>query len=95
MKRDELLKLLEKHKSELHSLGVRKLGIFGSYARGDETSQSDVDVLVRFSKIQFDSYMSVYYLLQKITGKRIDLVIESDLKPELKYVLREAIYVKI
>ena len=74
---------------------VKKIGIFGSYVKNKQKNRSDVDVIVEFDKISFENYIGLSRLLEKILGKKIDLVIESDLKPELEYVKEEAEYAKI
>lgn len=61
------------------------LGVFGSYARGEETQKSDVDLLVRFSKRKslFD-LAGVEEVLSKRLGRKVDLVTEGGLSPYLK-----------
>jgi len=90
--------ILEKIKSEkkkLKSKGVKKLGLFGSYAKGEQKQKSDVDFLIEFNKVDFEKYIFVLNLLEKMFNRKVDLVIEKDLKPELKYVMKEAKYVRI
>ncbi len=82
-------------REDLKSMGVRKLGIFGSFAKGKQTSKSDIDFIVKFDENTFDNYMSLYYLLKKLFKRKIDLVLEGNLKPELSYILKEAEYVEI
>ena len=91
----EILKIIEKNKNKLRKEGVKKIGLFGSYAQGKESKKSDIDFLIEFETIDFDRYMLILNLLEKIFQRKIDLVIEKDLKPELKYVKKEAKYVKI
>lgn len=95
MNKLEIIKLLKKHKTTLREYGVVRIGLFGSFLKGNSSLNSDIDLLVHFKNPNFDSYMQVYYFLQKITGRNVDLVIESDVKPEMKYVLKEAYYVKV
>jgi len=75
--------------------GVKKIGIFGSFARGEENQGSDVDILVEFDegKKTFDNYMDLKYFLQDLFGRKIDLVTIQALKPQLKEdILRGVIY---
>jgi predicted nucleotidyltransferase len=63
---------------------VEKAWIFGSYARSEEKSESDLDILVNFSpdsKVTLMKYVHIINDLRKLTGKRIDLVEEGQLKP--------------
>lgn len=91
----KILKEIENKKSELKKFGVKKIGLFGSFAKNKQHSRSDIDFLVTFNKVSFDNYFSLLRLFEKLFQKKIDLVIESDLKPELNYVKEEAEYVKI
>lgn len=91
----KIIKKIEEIKEEIKAKGVKKLGLFGSYAKGNQKKNSDIDILVKFENLNFNNYMELLFLLEKIFRKKIDLVIEEDLKPELNYVKKEAQYVKI
>lgn len=95
MNAKEIIKKIEENKREIKRLGVKKIGLFGSFAKNKQRKKSDIDFLVTFDKIDFDSYFSLLRMLEKIFKKKIDWVIERDLKPELNYVKNEAEYVKI
>ena len=90
-----ILEKIEMEKTKLKKRGVKKIGIFGSYVKGKQRKNSDIDILIEFEKIDADNFFYVLFLLERIFKKKIDLVIEKDLKPELKYVKKEAKYVKI
>lgn len=64
--------------------GVRSLGVFGSWARGEATPTSDVDILVDFEKPTFDQYMELKFHLEDLLQLRVDLVLRSNLKPALR-----------
>ena len=87
-----VINTLEKHKSEIKKYNVKKLGLFGSFLKGTQHKKSDMDFLVVFDKSTFDDYMDLKFLLEKIFNKKVDLVIENKLKPELQYVKEEAVY---
>ena len=76
--------------------GVRSIGMFGSYSRGEQTKKSDVDVLVVFSEgahVGFFKFLELEELLTKRLGVKVDLVTENALKPMLKdRVLKETVY---
>lgn len=93
--RNQVIKKLEKENKQLKKFGVKKIGLFGSVLKGTQNKRSDVDFLVSFKRTDFDSYTNLLILLEDLFRKRIDLVIESDLKPELKYVKKEAEYVRL
>ena len=67
-----------------HQNGVEFLGVFGSVAKGEETSNSDVDVLVRFGKNGVKGLMGMVAMerqLGKVFGKKVDLVTRDFLSP--------------
>lgn len=62
---------------------IEKAWIFGSYARSEENKKSDIDILVNFSpesKVTLFKYIHIVNDLQALTGKRIDLVEDGQLK---------------
>ncbi len=92
--RGDIFNLLEKHRAEIKSFGVRELGIFGSFARDEQTEKSDVDILVEMDLRTFDTYMNLLFFLEDLFGRKVDLVVKDTIKPIIKNrVLREAIYV--
>ncbi len=73
--------------------GVTRIGVFGSFARGEEEAESDVDILVEMSDPTFDRYMDLKFLLEDVFQRSVDLVLADTVKPLLKPVLeREALY---
>ena len=92
----EPLALLREHEPEIKNrFGIATIGIFGSYIRGEERPESDVDVLVTFRKGQetFDNYMDCKFYLEDLFGRKVDLVIKSALKKRLKpIILGEVVY---
>jgi predicted nucleotidyltransferase len=75
------LALIEAHAQELHALGARRIGVFGSFARESATPQSDVDVYVEFSEGMktYDNFYAIYELLRELFGRPIDLVTDGAL----------------
>jgi hypothetical protein len=92
----DALALLRQHEPIIKKrFGVAKIGIFGSYARGEERPESDVDVLVTFKKGQktFDHYMNCKFYLEDLFGRKVDLVMKGAIKKRLKeYILRDVVY---
>ncbi len=84
MTRDEIIRKIRSHQAEIKALGVRRLAIFGSVARGESGEDSDIDVLVGFDgPTKFDKYFDLKFLLEDILGRNVDLVTEKALRPEL------------
>ncbi len=93
MTRDEILKRLEENREIIRGLGVRRLGIFGSYARGEQREPSDMDFLVEFEEATLQNYLNLKEFLEQLFGCPVDLVFEDTLKPRLKpIILNEVVY---
>ncbi|MEW6110193.1 MAG: nucleotidyltransferase family protein [Nitrospirota bacterium] len=74
---------------------VRKIGIFGSFARGEEKEGRDIDILVEFEggRKTFDNYMDLKFFLEDLLNRKVDLVTVEALRPQLKDdILREVVY---
>jgi excisionase family DNA binding protein len=89
-----LLHRLREAAPEIKELfGVRKIGIFGSAARGEAGQASDIDVLVEFKDPTFDRYMDLKFYLEGLFGRPCDLVLEESLKEGIRgSVLSEVLY---
>lgn len=73
---------------------VEKIGYFGSYARNEQTIDSDIDVLVKFSKPLGWAFFDLQILLENKLNLKVDLVTENGLKEQLKVrILNEVRYV--
>mgnify|MGYP001613391716 FL=1 len=90
----EIIKTIEQHKDDLNRYSVKKIGLFGSFLKRTTHKKSDIDLLVSFKETTFDNYMELKFMLEKLFHKKVDLVIEENLKPSLKYIKNEAIYAK-
>ena len=90
----KIIKELEKQKIKLKQLGVKKIGLFGSYLHRKAHKKSDLDFLVSFKDIHFDEYMELKFFLEEHFHTKVDLVLEEELKPALQFVKKEARYAK-
>ena len=73
------------HRKELEGLGVRSLALFGSVVRGEARPDSDVDILVKFSKpVGLFEFIRLKHRLEEILGRSVDLVTRAALKPQLR-----------
>ena len=75
------LALIQDHLTEILALGARRIGVFGSFARADARSDSDVDVYVEFddAKRTYDNFFALHELLENLFGRRVDLVTDKSL----------------
>ena len=93
---EEIKEVIEQHRPELKSqFHVAKIGVFGSYARGDQKKRSDVDFLVSFDKaINYFELAGLKIYIEEITGLKSDVVPSHNLRPEFREdVYKEVIYI--
>lgn len=98
MKRDEkekVFKKMEKNRKEIRKSEVKKRGLFGSFVKGKQNKKSDIDIFIEFDEPDFEKYAETLILLENLLKRKINLIIESDLRSKLKYVKEEAEYVKL
>jgi uncharacterized protein len=90
---DEILKRIEENLETIRGFGVRRIGIFGSFARNEHTEASDMDFLVEFENPTFDNYFDLKFFLEDLVGRSVDLVIADTIKPRIRSsILEETIY---
>src|SRR5437868_6253787 len=93
--RDDIMRLLGERRRAIRDLGVREIGVFGSFARGDQKAASDVDIVVDLESHTFDAYMNLLFFLEDLFGRKVDLVMKETIKPIIKHqVLSETVYVQ-
>jgi len=88
--------ILRKNKKDLESkFGLKRIGVFGSFARGEQKKRSDVDILVEFSEVVgMFKFLEVQEHLEKLLGRKVDLVTKKALKPYIKErILKQVVYV--
>jgi len=72
---------------------VKRIGVFGSFARGDAGPESDVDIVVELTEPTFDHYMDLKFRLEDVLKRPVDLVMADTVKPRLKPIIdREVVY---
>jgi len=90
---DGILDFLNQHRDELRTMGVTKIGLFGSYVRGEQRPDSDIDLLFTIEDFTWRRWMNVWNFLEDNLHCKVDLVPEKDLRPELhRYVFPEVRY---
>jgi hypothetical protein len=93
---DEIKEILMQHKKELRQAHrIKKVGIFGSLARGDQNKRSDIDLLAEFEEpVSLLDLVGAELYLRKILKTKVDLIPKEDIRPELKKrILKETVYV--
>ena len=95
---EEASAVLKEHKAEVvQKYRVREIGIFGSFVRGEQKRRSDIDILVEFDSGDIPGLLKLIEMeiyLEKLFRKKVDVVIKSGIRPELKNnILKEVIYI--
>ena len=96
MRLESIIEILKEHERELkEKYGVKSIGIFGSYVRGQQRKDSDLDVLVEFERsVDFFEFLELEEYLSCVLRVKVDLVPKKSLRPEIaKNVLKEVAYV--
>ncbi|MCK4420957.1 nucleotidyltransferase family protein [candidate division WOR-3 bacterium] len=94
---EEIKSILAEHKEELKGkYKIREMGIFGSFVRGEQRKKSDIDILVEFDEENIPDllkFIEIERYLEKMLNRKVDLVREGGIRPELKtIILKEVIY---
>ena len=95
---EEASAVLKEHKAEVvQKYRVREIGIFESFVRGEQKRRSDIDILVEFDSGDIPGLLKLIEMeiyLEKLFRKKVDVVIKSGIRPELKNnILKEVIYI--
>ena len=89
MTKDKILDIIREQRNFLEEkYGVKKIGLFGSYAKGTPTQKSDIDFYVVFSKKTLDNMTGLWLYLEKYFGKKVDIIYEH---PRLRKGLKRQI----
>jgi len=92
----EIEQILKEHKAALaHEYGLTEIGVFGSYVRGEQRPDSDVDVLVALEtppRIDLFDLVELEYRLSDLLGIKADIAIKENLRKRIgKRILSEVI----
>jgi predicted nucleotidyltransferase len=96
MKRlEEIKSILQQHKEELRAkYKVKEIGVFGSYVRGQQKKQSDIDILVEFEVVPgLLKFIELEDYLSELLGVKVDLVRKSSIREELRDTILQEVVV--
>ncbi|HON92337.1 MAG TPA: nucleotidyltransferase family protein [Sedimentisphaerales bacterium] len=96
--REEILQVIRRNQAQIRGLGATRIGLFGSFVRGQQHADSDVDLLVEFEQGQrtFDHFIRLSFLLEDLLGRKVELVTPEALSPHIgPYILGEVEYVSL
>ncbi|MBN1834034.1 MAG: nucleotidyltransferase family protein [Deltaproteobacteria bacterium] len=94
-KKHEIFNTLHQSQPRLKALGVKRIGLFGSFVRGEQRVDSDIDLLVEFEpdRKSFDTFMELSFFLEDALHHQIELVTLESLSPYLgPHILKEVEY---
>lgn len=85
---ETIKKKIAVQKEYLHkTYGVEEIGVFGSFARGDNNENSDIDIAIELNykvPVGLFEFAGIQFYLEDLLGKKVDLVIKSGIKPLIK-----------
>jgi predicted nucleotidyltransferase len=93
--KQDILDALHANASRLRAFGIRRIGLFGSFVRGEQRPESDIDLLVEFEpgKKTFDAFMELSFFLDDLLLRRVELVTIESLSPYIgPHILKEVEY---
>jgi hypothetical protein len=84
--KSEIFSLFEKLNDTLKTMGVLRIGLFGSFARGENKIASDVDIIVSFlpGKKTYDAFFNLAEMLEEHFGRKVEIITEESISPHLK-----------
>jgi hypothetical protein len=91
----EIFDVLRKNGSRLRALGIKRIGLFGSFVRGEQHPDSDIDLLVEFDpgRKTFDNFMELSFSLEEMLQHKVELITLESLSPHIgPHILREVEY---
>jgi uncharacterized protein len=96
--KEDVFQVIRQNQSAIRALGAKRVGLFGSFVRGEQHVDSDVDLLVEFEEGQktFDHFIQLSFLLEDLLGRRVELVTPDALSPYIgPSILKEVEYVSL
>ena len=96
--KEEITVLLRENAARLQGFGLKRIGLFGSFVRGEQQPASDVDFLVEFEpkKKTFDNFMALCFFLEEQLGRKVEVVTRESLSPYIgPHILAEVEYVRL
>lgn len=70
----EIIKQLRRNWDVLKKYGVKKIGLFGSYATKTQNAKSDIDLVIEFQKPSFDNYIWLVDYLEDLFKRKVDIL---------------------
>ena len=94
MNRNDIMEQIRRHDDFLIAHGVKRIGLFGSYARGEEREKSDIDLLVEFDtgKKNYDNFIELCFFFEDLLGHKVDLLTPESISPFIRSSIEKDAY---
>ena len=81
--KEQIVSKMMGNRLSLSQFGVHRFGLFGSFVKNEQTSESDVDLLIEFKpgRKSFDNFMNLSFFLEDMFGRKVDIVTPESLSP--------------
>ena len=96
--KEDVFATLHEKRARLRELGVKRLGVFGSFVRGEHRPDSDIDLVVEFEpgRKTFDAFVALAFYLEDILQHKVELITTDSLSPYLgPHILKEVEYAAV
>ena len=96
--KEQIIRLIQSNNQQIKSFGVKRIGLFGSYVKNQQTDKSDIDFLVEFEqgKKSYNRFIKLAFFLEELFDHKVDLVTDKSLSPFLgPKILKETEYVPL
>lgn len=91
--KEQIFRILQSNHQQIRNFGVKKIGLFGSFAKNQQTADSDIDFIVEFDegKKTYKTFIKLAFFLEELLGRKVDLLTNKSLSPHLgPRILKEA-----
>lgn len=95
--RQQIIKLVVENKQAFRDLGAKSVGLFGSFARSEQTNKSDVDLLVDFlpGRKSYRNFLKLADLAEKLVGREVEVLTPQSISPYMvSHIEKETEYVQ-
>jgi len=96
--KEQIISLIQSNSEHIRSFGIKKIGLFGSFVKNQQTNNSDIDIIVEFEKDRksYASFIKLVFFLEELLGRKVDLLTNKSLSPYLgPSILNETEYVTL
>lgn len=92
--REEIIEIIRSIKEFLrYKYSITEIGLFGSFVRGEQKINSDIDILVEFSKYpDLFTFIEIEEYLSSLFYRKVDLVVKDSLKPVIGSFIRKEVF---